>query len=1380
MNTPILTRKASIWLLLALLAALLVPAPPLVRAAGEAPQFLREISSLSGQIEDATNWAVGGGFLYWTNCGAPGTGYLRRWPVSGGRVAYLASGGVCPTTMTADASGLYYYDSVTASIMARLASDPTTAQVVAAGGNPNGDIVVDAGSSSSANIYWLEGSTSRVIRGVRKSNLAPLGIGPEPVSANATSLASFGQNLLYFANGNLNSVLKICLGIGGGTCPKTLVTAASGSFLNGAALVDLDTFFRTSPLWVNDRTIQGHWCRPSPNCIVSNIYTAPVSNGNAYYPGRLASEGQYLFWVERQCSGAPDFVGCEPLDTGRLMKLNLQRSTVANPFDTPQPIACQNCNATYSINTKGEQIGTADGWVFFKTSRGISRMRVDAPPVSWDLTIARMEVTQGVQGLSNDVQLIADKTTYVRVYGNKLSGPEVRGVAASLSGFDASGASLPGSPLRPINGVQDLLVDNVPIERGDQSKSWIFELPAEWVRAGTISLRPRVDPQRIWRDPDTLNNASLRSSFTFIRKAPICIVFIPVRTSPAVQMFGPSHWFAIDMVRRQLPTPDVWMFSQDSDVAEVEARFGIPPWRFGPYELEDDSNKIMLSLWLRDQLSDDPEQCDNARARTHYVGVAHADAGGSNGTGRLGGDQLWFRLPPDNLMADWMTDRAVTLAHELAHNYGRRHVDCPVGDPDDVGTFPYPTCQIDQDDGVERHYGFTYNAFQNRFVAIAPTTVGDLMSYAHRAAPPKSRWISDFSWGGILNEIPNGAAIAEARLEVVGNADLAASSSVVLISGLVDPADLRRAEIGYAWTLPSGAVSQRMLQKWQRSAAPASSYARANTLAAGNYHLRLLDASGAVLDDRAIVLDTHADQEGSLQTWQLTMPAPAGQVARIELMDGTNVIASRTPGASQPKVEIVAPGGGERFDTEMTLSWRATDADSTDALLYTVQYSPDNGKTWRALLTDFPNLSGTDSVTVPLRSLNGLPSSAAGGLIRVLASDGYHTGIAVSKPFSIPNRGPQPTISTPWPGQSIAAGQSITLQGAAIDADDGNLSGQALRWSLNGAAIGSGQRLAIGDLAPGQHSIGLTARDADGSEQSITTTLTVEALHIPLAAEPTLDGDCADGAYAGAATVQLMPTAAGGRPTVRLVRSASHLWACFTNMERANGSEPQSLAVMRVDVNHSRDGVPQAGDYGFSLGEDGVPDTFQGNGTYTLDTNGPGGLAGMTMGTGVGWQAEMRIDASVLGGWNKVVGLDVEQAYIPVDGVVYWPRGAIWHNPASWATTVLGEVPQIATLAPDTALAGGAEFTLTVNGSGFGSGSVMQWDGQTRPTMVVSATQLRATITAADLAVARTLPVSVAGAGGTSSNALQFVVSAAPIRSDERSEWQVMLPLVRR
>ena len=57
-------------------------------------------------------------------------------------------------------------------------------------------------------------------------------------------------------------------------------------------------------------------------------------------------------------------------------------------------------------------------------------------------------------------------------------------------------------------------------------------------------------------------------------------------------------------------------------------------------------------------------------------------------------------------------------------------------------------------------------------------------------------------------------------------------------------------------------------------------------------------------------------------------------------------------------------------------------------------------------------------------------------------------------------------------------------------------------------------------------------------------------------------------------------------------------------------------------------------------------------------------------------------------------------------------------------------LPALTSVSPATAVAGDAAFTLTANGTGFVSGSTVQWNGASRSTTFVSSTQLTAAIEA--------------------------------------------------
>ncbi len=91
-------------------------------------------------------------------------------------------------------------------------------------------------------------------------------------------------------------------------------------------------------------------------------------------------------------------------------------------------------------------------------------------------------------------------------------------------------------------------------------------------------------------------------------------------------------------------------------------------------------------------------------------------------------------------------------------------------------------------------------------------------------------------------------------------------------------------------------------------------------------------------------------------------------------------------------------------------------------------------------------------------------------------------------------------------------------------------------------------------------------------------------------------------------------------------------------------------------------------------------------------------------------------------------------------------------------------IPRITTIAPTAKQAGTEGFTLTANGSGYVRESVIRWNGAERTTTYVSATQLTAAISAADIASAGTASVTVYNAppGGGVSSAATFNITQPP------------------
>jgi trimeric autotransporter adhesin len=84
--------------------------------------------------------------------------------------------------------------------------------------------------------------------------------------------------------------------------------------------------------------------------------------------------------------------------------------------------------------------------------------------------------------------------------------------------------------------------------------------------------------------------------------------------------------------------------------------------------------------------------------------------------------------------------------------------------------------------------------------------------------------------------------------------------------------------------------------------------------------------------------------------------------------------------------------------------------------------------------------------------------------------------------------------------------------------------------------------------------------------------------------------------------------------------------------------------------------------------------------------------------------------------------------------------------------------PNVMQLAPNSIAAGSQQLLLTVDGNGFANNSVVYWAGMAQPTTFVTASQLRATIPASQIAFPEMVQVYVRS-NNLNSNAINFTVN---------------------
>ena len=171
-----------------------------------------------------------------------------------------------------------------------------------------------------------------------------------------------------------------------------------------------------------------------------------------------------------------------------------------------------------------------------------------------------------------------------------------------------------------------------------------------------------------------------------------------------------------------------------------------------------------------------------------------------------------------------------------------------------------------------------------------------------------------------------------------------------------------------------------------------------------------------------------------------------------------------------------------------------------------------------------------------------------------------------------------------------------------------------------------------------------------------------------------------------------------------------------------------------------------------------------GGGAFTLTVNGSNFAGNST----VKWNGADRATSfvSVTQLTATILAADILTAGTAAVTVVNPTPGGGTSGASTFTTN--NPVPAITSISPATATAGGGLFTLTVNGSNFVSNSTVQWGGADRATSFVSATQLTATILAADIATGGTANVTVvnpAPGGGTSNTATFTINNPVPVIS---------------
>jgi hypothetical protein len=644
-----------------------------------------------------------------------------------------------------------------------------------------------------------------------------------------------------------------------------------------------------------------------------------------------------------------------------------------------------------------------------------------------DLRVREIEVTQGLQ-LHNTIPLVQGRRTVARAYIDIGINPgPIANVTARLLGYD--GATLLGE-VQPFNPAGWIIARRSP--------DWLkledtlnFELPRSWTVRPSLRLEIEVNHTREVGEVAYTNNIS--SAQLPLRDCkPVTIGYLPIRYAPpGATPANPGADIAAgqEFLRKVYP------------VADDELLY--KPWPGMTWSRPIDgadvdesvrNGDILLSRLLALLIFNTGPAVDRlvgwlpGHASLDLYGLADNIPGHVAWVSQYKNPNVWRNV----------------FAHEAGHTHGVTHDGLTTG-------------------------GYRWFDVYERSIK-PPLASGDLLDFLVTDVQAEdAHWVSPATYNFLYNQYCSGAAAAAANATAdVASAAvdaLASAADLLVVTGQATATDTAAGQLdplfrsgGTALIPPDGAEYYVIL--------------KGGTTELGKYGF---DVNVEVAAPTPITPTVGA--------FALAVPYPVG-LTRVDLTDRDGrVLNSRTASTNPPAVTVHWPNdSGLVLSGVQTIRWTATDPDG-DALTYSVLYSVDNGVTWQGLAAGITAASYE-------ADFDSIPGSSA-ALVRVLASDGFHTAADVSdQPFAVPAKPPVPVIISPPAGARFTAGETVHLQGYAVDLEDGMVAPSGLSWSSDlGGALGAGSTLEV-TLQEGTHTITLAAA---GGTAAATTTVIVQA-----------------------------------------------------------------------------------------------------------------------------------------------------------------------------------------------------------------------------------------------------------------------------------------------
>ncbi len=342
-------------------------------------------------------------------------------------------------------------------------------------------------------------------------------------------------------------------------------------------------------------------------------------------------------------------------------------------------------------------------------------------PPSADLTISSLEVSQSIQTTGNTVDLVANRSTVVRVFAQTIQGDEPTGVTVSLS------AARGGTALGTVT-VGPQTVPAAPI-RSDYNSTFNVILPNAWL-SGSVVLDVQVDSADVVAESDESNNTT-SMTLNFNQTPSLTVKIVPINythqgaTNPGYYP-GDAVDHISDWIMRAYP------------VSAVTISYRNPYAFTGNLDNGSEWSRLLNEITSL-------KSSDGASASQIYYAFVPIQNGsqqwfysGIAGIGWVGYKRVSVGL---DLGAG---DSTGTLAgHEIGHNLGRYHAPCGVSNPDP--NYPYANASIND-------YGL--DIVSPSVTLLSPGTYKDMMSYCGPA------WVSDYTYNALYADLQSYSVVA--------------------------------------------------------------------------------------------------------------------------------------------------------------------------------------------------------------------------------------------------------------------------------------------------------------------------------------------------------------------------------------------------------------------------------------------------------------------------------------------------------------------------------------------------------------------------------------------------------------------------------------------